>query len=186
MWRLILLGFEMTEGDKTMILQHLDESQLVECLGCKSIAHIPSPNLTPISPFDVTLLDLIFWLIDVTIMCWINDVRPIDFWPKDVVSKLAYCSAKLIMAVKRFMLQGSGWNLWVLLMSVTSCGQCDKLFFSVINVVVFLLVSLIFAGKIGAYLSGAPNYAPTERVLFYSTWTVFTTLLHFLWLGTKS
>ncbi len=26
-------------------------------------------------------------------------------------------------------------DLWVLLMSVTSCGQCDKLFFSVINVV---------------------------------------------------
>ncbi len=124
----------MTEGDKTLILQHFDVSQLAECLGCKSIAHIPSPNLTP-SPIDVTFLYLIFWLIDVKIMCWINDVRSIDFWPKDVVSKLVYYSEELITAVKSFMLQGSGWNLWVLLVSVTSCGQCNKLFFNVINVV---------------------------------------------------
>jgi hypothetical protein len=81
MRRLILLGFETNEGDKTMILQHVDESQLVECLGCKSIAHIPSPNLTP-SPIDVTFLYLIFWLIDVTIMCWINTFDQLTFGPK--------------------------------------------------------------------------------------------------------
>jgi len=34
------------------ILRHLVKSQLVECLRRKSVAHIPSPNLAPISSID--------------------------------------------------------------------------------------------------------------------------------------
>jgi hypothetical protein len=29
-----------------------------------------------------------FQLTDITIACQLNDIRPIDFWPKDVVSSV--------------------------------------------------------------------------------------------------
>jgi hypothetical protein len=42
----------------------------------------------------VTLLDLTFQPTNVTIMCWLNDVRPIDFWANDKAP-----SQELILAI---------------------------------------------------------------------------------------
>ncbi len=63
-------------------LCHLIENQLVKRFGWKSIA----PNWLPSPQLLVTLLILMFWPTQVTVMCWLNDVRPIDFQPHDAVS----------------------------------------------------------------------------------------------------
>jgi hypothetical protein len=57
----------------------LAESQLLTSLNT-------SPNLASIPQMMVTLLVLMFQPIDVIIMCLLNDIRAIDFWPNEEVS----------------------------------------------------------------------------------------------------
>jgi len=66
-----------------LIPYHLVESQLVKCLGWKSITHIPSPNSAPIHSIDGNIKVLTFWPTEITIMCQLNDIRPIDFGAND-------------------------------------------------------------------------------------------------------